>query len=97
MHSEPTGTANWLEKGGKGLQVTARKEGNEWIVNGEKVAANTVDLLCTANTVASSGQRTRVAGISKEPTWPALCADRPRMEAHKIRTMIQQTTSLFSW
>lgn len=37
MHSEPTGTANWLEKGGKGLQVTARKEGDEWLVNGEKV------------------------------------------------------------
>lgn len=37
MHSEPTGTANWLEKGGKGLQCTARKDGNEWIVNGEKV------------------------------------------------------------
>lgn len=37
VHSEPGGTANWLEKGGKGLQTTARKEGNEWIVNGEKV------------------------------------------------------------
>lgn len=38
MHSEPTGTANWLEKGGKGLQCTARKAGNEWVVNGEKVS-----------------------------------------------------------
>lgn len=37
VHSEPTGTANWLEKGGKGLQTTARKEGDEWIINGEKV------------------------------------------------------------
>lgn len=37
MHSEPGGTANWLEKGGKGLQTTARKEGGTWIVNGEKV------------------------------------------------------------
>lgn len=37
VHSEPQGTANWLEKGGKGLQTTARREGDEWVVNGEKV------------------------------------------------------------
>ncbi|KAH8168696.1 nitroalkane oxidase [Sarocladium implicatum] len=36
-HSEPGGTANWLEKGGKGLGVTARKEGDFYIVNGEKM------------------------------------------------------------
>ncbi|GKZ31886.1 hypothetical protein AbraIFM66950_000822 [Aspergillus brasiliensis] len=35
-HSEPGGTANHLEKGGKGLAVTARKEGDFYIVNGEK-------------------------------------------------------------
>ncbi|KAH8727822.1 acyl-CoA dehydrogenase/oxidase [Phaeosphaeriaceae sp. PMI808] len=35
-HSEPHGTANWLEKGTPGLQTTAYKEGNEWVVNGEK-------------------------------------------------------------
>lgn len=38
VHSEPTGTANWLEKGGKGLQTTARREGDEWVINGEKVS-----------------------------------------------------------
>lgn len=37
MHSEPGGTANWLEKGAPGLQTTAYKEGNEWVVDGEKV------------------------------------------------------------
>lgn len=37
MHSEPNGTANWLQKGGPGLQTTARKVGNEWVINGEKV------------------------------------------------------------
>lgn len=37
VHSEPSGTANYLERGGKGLQTTARKEGDDWIVNGEKV------------------------------------------------------------
>jgi len=37
VHSEPTGTANWLEKGGEGLQTTARKDGEDWVINGEKV------------------------------------------------------------
>ncbi|KAJ9196006.1 hypothetical protein DTO164E3_6544 [Paecilomyces variotii] len=39
MHSEPGGTANWLEKGGKGLQTTARREdgGDGWVINGEKL------------------------------------------------------------
>lgn len=37
VHSEPGGTANWLEKGGKGLGTTARKEGDSWVINGEKL------------------------------------------------------------
>lgn len=38
VHSEPNGTANWLEKGGKGLQTTAYcQEDGTWIINGEKV------------------------------------------------------------
>jgi alkylation response protein AidB-like acyl-CoA dehydrogenase len=36
-HSEPGGTANYLEKGGRGLGTTARREGDYYIVNGEKV------------------------------------------------------------
>lgn len=36
-HSEPGGTANHLEQGGKGLGVTARKEGDFYVVSGEKV------------------------------------------------------------
>ncbi|RYP23581.1 hypothetical protein DL767_008773 [Monosporascus sp. MG133] len=39
VFSEPGGVANWLEKGGKGLNTTARKEGDEWILNGEKIWA----------------------------------------------------------
>lgn len=35
-HSEPSGTANWLQKGAPGLQTTAYQDGDEWIVNGEK-------------------------------------------------------------
>lgn len=38
-HSEPGGTANFLEKGGKGFGVTAKKEGDFYVVNGEKVRA----------------------------------------------------------
>lgn len=41
-HSEPQGTANFLEKGGKGLGVTARKEGDFYLVNGEKVGIQTL-------------------------------------------------------
>ncbi|OAG10446.1 acyl-CoA dehydrogenase domain-containing protein [Paraphaeosphaeria sporulosa] len=37
VFSEPGGTANWLEKGAPGLQTTVRKEGEEWVVSGEKV------------------------------------------------------------
>ncbi|KAH7136377.1 acyl-CoA dehydrogenase/oxidase [Dactylonectria macrodidyma] len=36
-HSEPGGTANWLEKGGKGLGVTVKKDGDYYVVNGEKL------------------------------------------------------------
>ncbi|KAI0533119.1 acyl-CoA dehydrogenase [Xylaria digitata] len=39
VFSEPGGVANWLEKGGKGLNTTARKEGEEWVLNGEKIWA----------------------------------------------------------
>ena len=40
VHSEPTGTANWLQKGAKGLQTVARKDGDSWIINGEKVRSS---------------------------------------------------------
>ncbi|KAK5047301.1 hypothetical protein LTR84_006823 [Exophiala bonariae] len=36
-HSEPQGTANFLEKGGKGFGVTAQKDGDFYIINGEKL------------------------------------------------------------
>ncbi|KAM0325118.1 hypothetical protein ACHAQA_007657 [Verticillium albo-atrum] len=36
-HSEPGGTANFLEKGGKGLGVTAQLDGDCYVVNGEKL------------------------------------------------------------
>ncbi|CAG8978710.1 hypothetical protein HYALB_00004693 [Hymenoscyphus albidus] len=37
VHSEPGGVANFLEEEeGMGLQTVARKEGDEWVINGEK-------------------------------------------------------------
>ena len=37
VFSEPGGVANYLEKGAPGLGTTARLEGEEWVLNGEKV------------------------------------------------------------
>ena len=37
VFSEPGGVANYLEKGAPGLITTATLEGDEWVLNGEKV------------------------------------------------------------
>lgn len=39
VFSEPGGVANWLEKGAPGLNTTATLEGDEWVLNGEKIWA----------------------------------------------------------
>ncbi|KUJ16339.1 acyl-CoA dehydrogenase [Mollisia scopiformis] len=39
VFSEPGGVANWLEEGAPGLQTTAYLDGEEWVLNGEKVWA----------------------------------------------------------
>ncbi|RAK94980.1 acyl-CoA dehydrogenase family protein [Aspergillus ibericus CBS 121593] len=39
VFSEPGGVANWLEPGAPGLQTTARQDGEEWVLNGEKMWA----------------------------------------------------------
>lgn len=39
VFSEPGGVANALEKGAPGFQTTARRDGNEWVINGEKMWA----------------------------------------------------------
>ncbi|KAI1770116.1 acyl-CoA dehydrogenase NM domain-like protein [Hypoxylon cercidicola] len=36
VFSESGGVANYLERGAPGLNTTARREGDEWIINGEK-------------------------------------------------------------
>ncbi|KAF4445905.1 hypothetical protein F53441_10376 [Fusarium austroafricanum] len=66
MHSEPNGTANWLRKGGPGLQTTARKVGDGWIINGEK--------LWTTNSAGWDGKGADLAcvvcRISDDPSKP---------------------------
>lgn len=37
VFSEPGGVANYLEEGAPGLMTTATPEGDEWVINGEKV------------------------------------------------------------
>jgi alkylation response protein AidB-like acyl-CoA dehydrogenase len=39
VFSEPGGVANALERGAPGFQTTARREGDEWVINGEKMWA----------------------------------------------------------
>ncbi|KAF8858307.1 putative acyl-CoA dehydrogenase [Acephala macrosclerotiorum] len=39
VFSEPGGVANWLEEGAPGLQTTAYLDGDEWVLNGEKLWA----------------------------------------------------------
>jgi alkylation response protein AidB-like acyl-CoA dehydrogenase len=38
VFSEPGGSANYLEPGSSGLRTTARLEGDEWVIDGEKVS-----------------------------------------------------------
>ncbi|KAL4790118.1 acyl-CoA dehydrogenase/oxidase [Aspergillus venezuelensis] len=39
VFSEPGGVANWLEPRAPGLQTTAHRDGDEWVLNGEKMWA----------------------------------------------------------
>ncbi|KAL4930426.1 acyl-CoA dehydrogenase family protein [Aspergillus undulatus] len=39
VFSEPGGVANWLEPDAPGLQTTAHREGDEWVLDGEKMWA----------------------------------------------------------
>jgi len=92
VHSEPEGTANWLEKGGKGLRTTARKEGDEWILNGDKarkLREKDFDSIKLIEEIRC-GQPIAVDGTIKVLTSSALFAAFLRMESRKIRVRIQR-------
>lgn len=64
VFSEPGGVANFLEKGAPGLNTTARRDGNTWVLNGEKIwATNSAgwdfkgcDLACVVCRDVSNGE-----------------------------------------
>jgi alkylation response protein AidB-like acyl-CoA dehydrogenase len=91
VHSEPGGTANWLEKGAPGLQTTAKKEGEDWIINGDKVQcprhllAEQNCAFISADTMHSSGQLIVAAGMARVLTYNASSAGSLQKPGHRIR------------
>ncbi|KAI8670248.1 Nitroalkane oxidase [Fusarium keratoplasticum] len=97
MHSEPNGTANWLEKGGRGLQTTARKVGNEWIINGEKLWTSNsagwgeegADLACVVCRLSDDASKTQDPNIDPASlimillVTPEVIANNPK-EAYQV-------------
>ena len=74
VFSEPGGVANWLEKGAPGLNTTATLEGDEWVLNGEKVGTIFPSLFPTTDSTYRSGPPTVLAGILKGQTSNASSA-----------------------
>lgn len=61
VFSEPGGVANWLEKGAPGLNTTATLQGDEWVLNGEKVG--------TIFSLFSSPPLTRSTDLGHQQCW----------------------------
>ena len=68
VFSEPGGVANWLEKGAPGLNTTATLEGDEWVLNGEKVRIIVYFCFHTIDSKPRSGPPTVLAGTLKAQT-----------------------------
>lgn len=70
VFSEPGGVANWLEKGAPGLNTTATLEGDEWVLNGEKVRKINplASLLTTTNSMHRFGRPIALVGTLKAQT-----------------------------
>lgn len=75
VFSEPGGVANWLEKGAPGLNTTASLEGEEWVLNGEKVRAPFRVAFLTTDVKHRYGLLTALDGISKVQTSNASSAE----------------------
>ena len=75
VFSEPGGVANYLEKGAPGLNTTARLDGDEWVLNGEKVGnfmwSPTKSCFYAADAKHRSGPPTARAGILKAQIFHA--------------------------
>lgn len=92
VFSGPGGTANYLERGGKGLATTARKEGDSWIVNGEKVCSFLLDqhqLLI----LSRCGQRIVEVGMTVERISSVLSVDIRKKGNRKIQRQILRVLS----
>jgi nitroalkane oxidase len=82
VFSEPGGVANYLEKGAPGLVTTATLDGEEWVLNGEKVWTMLVSkrfyasqlFFHAANSNHRSGLPIALVGILKVQTFNALSA-----------------------
>lgn len=59
VYSEPGGSANFFEEGGRGMATTARIEGDDWVVNGEKVSLGTHHASCNRRIYKSDGKTSR--------------------------------------
>lgn len=98
MHSEPTGTANWLEKGGPGLQTTATKVGNEYVINGEKVSRLKRSTRYILITFLSFGLPIAPAGTKEAQIWHVSCAESlMNPPSLKIPRSTQLHSSLSFW
>lgn len=75
VFSEPGGVANYLEKGAPGLNTTARLDGDEWVLNGEKVGnfmwSQTKSCFYAADAKQRSGPPIAPAGILKAQIFQA--------------------------
>ena len=85
LHTEPEGIANWLEKGGSGLRTVAKKDGDDWVISGDKVGSNdSVAAICDVNIkltsidmgykllwMGRSWSRSHVRCMSVLPRWTA--------------------------
>jgi alkylation response protein AidB-like acyl-CoA dehydrogenase len=86
-HSEPNGTANWLEKGAPGLQTTAYRDGDDWIVNGEKVSCSILTTFSPLTQISVLDHKLRRMGPTRRsPAMPRV----PRKQAqHASRPSIR--------
>lgn len=99
-HSEPGGTANFLEKGGRGLGVTAKRVGDYYVVNGEKVRLRScagISVFWSLTLwVCSYGPQTVQAGMARAQHYPYYACDIRRLGV--LRTpMLTLHTMSWSW